>query len=122
MNVSSKRWAVALAALGFACEPREPPPLHPVPPPATASSATGATTATTSSASPVPAPAPAGDPTEPVPVALSVIDDDIPAALAEARATGKLLFVEAWAAWCHTCISMKNYVLPDPSLVPLGAD
>jgi tetratricopeptide (TPR) repeat protein len=36
----------------------------------------------------------------------------------EARrlAGGKLVFVDAWAPWCHTCWSMKREVLHDPSL------
>ncbi len=42
--------------------------------------------------------------------------DDLPGALAEARRAGKLVLVDAWATWCHTCLSMKNYVLTDPSL------
>lgn len=41
--------------------------------------------------------------------------DDLPAALAKAKSEGKLVFVDAWATWCHTCLSMKHYVLPDPS-------
>ncbi len=30
------------------------------------------------------------------------------------------LFIDTWAAWCHTCLSMKNYVFPDPSLRRFG--
>jgi thiol-disulfide isomerase/thioredoxin len=48
------------------------------------------------------------------------IEDDIPAALAKARAEGKALFVDAWAPWCHTCLSMRNFVLGDPSLGKLA--
>ena len=48
-----------------------------------------------------------------------MVEDDVPAALEEARRTGKAVFVEVWAPWCHTCLSMKNFVLPDPALVPL---
>jgi thiol-disulfide isomerase/thioredoxin len=46
--------------------------------------------------------------------------DDYDAALAEARAKGVPLFVDAWATWCHTCRSMKAYVLTDPALAPRG--
>ncbi len=46
--------------------------------------------------------------------------DDIPAAKAQAVREGKALFVDAWAPWCHTCLSMHHYVFPDPSLAPLG--
>src|SRR5262245_25729583 len=33
--------------------------------------------------------------------------DDTAAAMAEAQAAGKPLFVDAWAPWCHTCLSMQ---------------
>jgi thiol-disulfide isomerase/thioredoxin len=48
------------------------------------------------------------------------VEDDIPAALAKARAEGKALFVDAWAPWCHTCLSMRHFVLGDPSLGKLS--
>jgi thioredoxin-like negative regulator of GroEL len=51
---------------------------------------------------------------------LRFIDDDVPAALARARAEKKVVFVDAWAPWCHTCLSMKHFVLDDPSLRPLA--
>ncbi len=54
------------------------------------------------------------------PAALQFIDDDLDSARARARAEHKLLFVDAWAPWCHTCLSMRNYVFPDPSLRPLA--
>ncbi|MDP2270692.1 MAG: thioredoxin family protein [Archangium sp.] len=38
------------------------------------------------------------------------IDDDYPRALKQAKAQKKLLFVDAWAPWCHTCIAMKEQV------------
>jgi tetratricopeptide (TPR) repeat protein len=44
------------------------------------------------------------------------ISDDFPGALAHARAEGKPLFVDAWAPWCHSCVSMKTYVFPDGAL------
>ncbi|MEZ4440252.1 MAG: thioredoxin family protein [Polyangiaceae bacterium] len=49
----------------------------------------------------------------------AVIADDMPRALAEAREDDRLVFVEVWAPWCHTCLSMKAFVLPDPALDPL---
>jgi len=52
---------------------------------------------------------------------LVFIEDDIGAATARARAEGKALFVDAWAPWCHTCLSMQSYVLGDPSLRPLAS-
>ncbi|MBV9949383.1 MAG: thioredoxin family protein, partial [Myxococcales bacterium] len=38
------------------------------------------------------------------------MEDDYPRALAEARARHLPLFVDAWAAWCHTCLSVRSYV------------
>lgn len=51
---------------------------------------------------------------------IKFIEDDLPAATARARAEGKALFIDAWAPWCHTCLSMQAYVLNDPSLRPLA--
>ncbi|MGZ6080035.1 MAG: thioredoxin family protein, partial [Myxococcaceae bacterium] len=47
------------------------------------------------------------------------VADDFPGALAQARAEGKPLFVDAWAPWCHSCVSMKSYVFPDGVLSPV---
>ena len=44
------------------------------------------------------------------------VSDDFAGALARARAEGKPLFVDAWAPWCHSCVSMKSYVFPDAVL------
>ncbi|RMH44199.1 MAG: thioredoxin family protein [Deltaproteobacteria bacterium] len=44
--------------------------------------------------------------------------DDYAGALAEARRRKLPLFVDLWAEWCHTCLSMKHTVLRDPSLAP----
>ncbi len=52
---------------------------------------------------------------------IAFIEDDIDGAMAKAKAEGKALFVDVWAPWCHTCLSMKNYVLSDPSLRGLEA-
>jgi thiol-disulfide isomerase/thioredoxin len=40
--------------------------------------------------------------------------------MAKAKAEGKAVLVDAWAPWCHTCLSMQNYVLNDASLAPLA--
>ncbi|WP_163779106.1 thioredoxin family protein [Myxococcus vastator] len=47
---------------------------------------------------------------------LPFIEDDYARALAEAQAKGLPLFVDVWAPWCHTCRSMKAYVLSDAAL------
>jgi thioredoxin-like negative regulator of GroEL len=47
---------------------------------------------------------------------LPFIEDDFAAAEAKARQTGKLLMVDVWALWCHTCLSMRNFVFTDPLL------
>ena len=46
--------------------------------------------------------------------------DDYDAALACARARNKPLFIDDWAPWCHTCLSMKHGVFLDPGLAPLA--
>jgi tetratricopeptide (TPR) repeat protein len=52
---------------------------------------------------------------------VAFIADDMPRAEALAKAQGKALFVDAWAVWCHTCLSMRNYVLNQPALGSLEA-
>lgn len=52
---------------------------------------------------------------------ITFVEDDVEAAAARAKAEGKALFVDVWAPWCHTCLSMKNYVLGEPALRPLAA-
>lgn len=47
------------------------------------------------------------------------IENDYPAALALARRQGLPLFVDAWAPWCHSCVSLKEFVLKDPALYPV---
>lgn len=43
------------------------------------------------------------------------IEDDYAKALKQAKAQKKLLFVDAWAPWCHSCIAMKEQVFPRPA-------
>ena len=50
--------------------------------------------------------------------ALTWIHDDYAAARADAKRAGRPIFVDVWATWCHTCLAMKNFVLPDPRLKP----
>lgn len=44
------------------------------------------------------------------------VDDDYARARDDARASKKLLFVDAWAPWCHSCLSLRSFVLQDPRL------
>ncbi len=46
------------------------------------------------------------------------IEDDYPRALAEAKSKNVPLFVDAWASWCHSCVSLKNFVFTDPRIAP----
>ncbi|EYF01598.1 thioredoxin family protein [Chondromyces apiculatus] len=109
----SRSLALLPAALLVACAsapPLEPPP--PVPPPLVAATqAQGEPGATPSGKAAV-----ASAELPP----LAPLHDDLEGARAKARAQGKALFVDAWAPWCHTCLSMKHYVLDDPSLRPLA--
>jgi len=61
----------------------------------------------------------AGGGAEPVRETLPFVHDDYARALQQARARNKPLFVDAWAPWCHSCQSLRTYVLTDPSLLPM---
>ncbi len=77
----------------------------------------GALVAAACTREPSPAP-PAVPPAAPnVAHAPAFIVDDWDEAVRRARAAGTLVFVDAWAPWCHTCWSMRRDVLHDPSLV-----
>ncbi|HSU39647.1 MAG TPA: thioredoxin family protein, partial [Polyangiaceae bacterium] len=58
--------------------------------------------------------------TPPTPVAgsgeLEWYRDDPDGALARARREHKLVVVDLWAAWCHTCLSMRQFVLTGSNL------
>ena len=47
---------------------------------------------------------------------VAFVHDDVAGAFATAKATGKVVFVDGWAPWCHTCLSMQRDVLQDPAL------
>jgi tetratricopeptide (TPR) repeat protein len=50
------------------------------------------------------------------------VENDYARALADARGRGVPLFIDAWASWCHTCLSMRAYVFTDPVLRPYERD
>jgi thiol-disulfide isomerase/thioredoxin len=50
------------------------------------------------------------------------IEDDFQRALDTARRERKVLFVDAWAPWCHTCVSMREHVLTRPAFAALEKD
>jgi thiol-disulfide isomerase/thioredoxin/tetratricopeptide (TPR) repeat protein len=58
---------------------------------------------------------------QPVPEAKGPVfhKNDYTEALAEARATHRLLFIDFWAPWCHSCVSMQAYVFPDAAMAPV---
>ena len=50
---------------------------------------------------------------------IQFIEDDYPAALAQARKEHKPVLVDTGASWCHTCLSMQRFVFPDAGLRPV---
>ena len=104
------RPTVLLAAALLACTP-SPTPSVPGSPDAPATAAPGAADAAAPQADAAPS-----DVSPP----LSWVEDDVPGAIARAKKEGKLVFVDTWAEWCHTCISMKHYVLDSPALRSWG--
>ena len=89
---------VAIAGL-VAC--RADPPLQTAPLPPETKQPTSATTPATA---------------QPGGVGPTFLEDDTTAAFAAAKAAGKVVFVDAWAPWCHTCLSMQRDVLSKPAL------
>jgi len=44
------------------------------------------------------------------------LEDDYARAEKTAKEQGKLVFVDVWAPWCHTCLAMKHGVLDSPEV------
>jgi len=106
---------IFVACVSAACGPRPGPA-------ATVRSITPQEPASAASAPLAPAPIAAKPAESPVPGAsekLKFIEDDYAAARTQAKERGLPLFVDVWASWCHSCMSMKEVVLPDPALVGL---
>lgn len=53
------------------------------------------------------------------PAEIPWIHDDWPAALAKARAEKRPIVVDLWAPWCHTCLSMRHFVLSAAVVAPV---
>lgn len=99
-----KRLSLALLVLtGCGPDANVKPAARVTMPTATASSAT--TPAGSASAAPAAVSGP-----------IAWVHDDYDGALALAKKRGVPLFVDAWAPWCHTCLSMKKFVLDDASM------
>ena len=53
---------------------------------------------------------------------LAFIEDDYGRAVAEAKRQKLPLFIDVWAPWCHTCLSMREYIFTDERLRKHGAE
>lgn len=109
---------MALAACARSPDRAEPAPLQAGPRPAAAAATAAGETAGAASAQTPPAakddPCAGAEPHGP----LRWFHDDYDAALACARAQNQPLFIDDWAPWCHTCLSMKHTVFLAPGMAP----
>src|SRR5688572_30444930 len=96
------RASLVLALLVAACSKPAPPDTRAAAP--APSAAASSSTAASPSATPS------------VRHGLPWYEDAPAAALAAARAQGKLVLVDLWAPWCHTCLSMQDFVLTAENL------
>lgn len=56
------------------------------------------------------------------PVGPTFVENDYAKALKQAKSSKKLLFVDAWATWCHSCVYMREHVMNQPELKPFEKD
>ncbi len=52
----------------------------------------------------------------------NMVEDNYTTAVKQAAAQKKLLFVDAWAPWCHTCVFMREHVLTRPAFAAFEKD
>jgi tetratricopeptide (TPR) repeat protein len=109
------RFAIFVACFSAACGARPEPAVTEG---RTAPSSPAASSSSLDPAAPV-RPKPAESTSPKVAERLAFTEDDYVAARAQAKERGLPLFVDVWASWCHTCMSMKEVVLPDPALLGL---
>lgn len=57
-----------------------------------------------------------GPPRPDAPSPPAFIHGDLAKAFRDAEVTGKPLFVDTWAPWCHSCLALQADVLSDPAL------
>ncbi len=53
---------------------------------------------------------------------LPFVEDDYARALTDARTRHVPLFVDAWAPWCHSCMSLRSFVFVDPRVTARAGD
>ncbi len=53
---------------------------------------------------------------------VTFLEGDFAGAMSRAAEERRLLFVDAWAPWCHTCLSMRDVVLASPELARFERD
>ncbi len=110
---------LAFGVLAFGCTRPSPPPAatstaDASSPIASASAVSSSSASASASSAPIP---PSGASTA---SAVPFVENDYVRALAAAKASGRPLFVDTWAPWCHSCLSMREYVFTDARLKALA--
>jgi thiol-disulfide isomerase/thioredoxin len=102
------RFALVLALCALGCSKPAPPDTLAAPVPSASAPASAAAASGMAAAAGVVSPS--------MRHGLPWYEDAPAAALAAARAQGKLVLVDLWAPWCHTCLSMQDFVLTAENL------